>query len=116
MFVVDISLNNDFLAALQRFEKGQLPKFTALEFSKVDAELNSLYSKLQSDPKNSAYEYTTLTPEGVKIAQRAWLRYREAWVKFGHVKYPSVTPESWRTWLMQERVEILKDLPRNVEP
>jgi uncharacterized protein YecT (DUF1311 family) len=116
MFVVDISLNNDFLAALQRFEKGQLPKFTALEFSKVDAELNSLYSKLQSDPKNSAYEYTTLTPEGVKIAQRAWLRYREAWVKFGHVKYPSVTPESWRTWLTQERVEILKDLPRNVEP
>jgi uncharacterized protein YecT (DUF1311 family) len=116
MFVVDISLNNDFLAALQRFEKGQLPKFTALEFSKVNAELNSLYSKLQSDPKNSAYEYTTLTPEGVKIAQRAWLRYREAWVKFGHVKYPSVTPESWRTWLTQERVEILKDLPRNVEP
>jgi uncharacterized protein YecT (DUF1311 family) len=113
---VETSLNDDFLTALQRFEKGQLPKFTALEFSKVDAELNSLYSKLQSDPKNSAYEYTTLTPEGVKIAQRAWLRYREAWVKFGRVKYPNVSPDSWRTWLTQERVKILKDLPRNVEP
>jgi hypothetical protein len=68
---VETSLNDDFLAALQRFEKGQLPKFTALEFSKVDAELNSVYAKLQSDPKNSAYESTMLTPEGVKIAQRA---------------------------------------------
>jgi Lysozyme inhibitor LprI len=105
---VETSLNDAFVAALQQFEAGQLPKFTALEFSKVDAELNSIYTKLQSDPKN-------LTPEGIKIAQRAWLRYREAWVKFGHVKYPSVTPESWRTWLTQERVEILKNLPRDPE-
>jgi hypothetical protein len=112
---VETSLNDDFLAALQRFEKGQLPKFTALEFSKVDAELNSVYSKLQSDPKNNIYEYSGLTPEGVKIAQRAWLRYREAWVKFGHLKYPSVTPESWRTWLTQDRVKILKNLPRTVD-
>jgi uncharacterized protein YecT (DUF1311 family) len=112
---VETSLNDDFVAALQQFEDGQLPKFTALEFSQVDAELNSLYSKLQSDPKNNIYEASDLTPEGVKIAQRAWLRYREAWVKFGHVKYPSVTPESWRTWLTQDRVKILKNLPRNPE-
>jgi formylmethanofuran dehydrogenase subunit E len=113
---VETSLNDDFVAALQQFDAGQLPEFTALEFSKVDAELNSIYSKLQSDPKNKAYGDTTLTPENVKIAQRAWLRYREAWVKFGHLKYPSVTPESWRTWLTQERVEILKNLPRAFEP
>lgn len=114
MLRVETSLNDDFLAALQEFEAGQLPKFPALEFSKVDAELNSIYSKIQSDPKNNICEDSTLTPGGVKIAQRAWLHYREAWVKFGHLKYPSVTPESWRTWLTQDRVKILKDLPRTV--
>ncbi len=112
---VESSLNDDFVAALQRFEKGQLPKFSAADFSKADAELNSIYSKLQSDPKNKAYEDTTLTPEGIKIAQRAWLRYREAWVKFGQLKYPSVSPESWRTWLTQDRVKILKNLPRTLD-
>ena len=105
---VETSLNDGFVAALQQFEAGQLPKFTALEFSKVDAELNSIYTKLQSDE-------STLNPEGIKIAQRAWLRYREAWVKFGHLKYPSVTPESWRTWLTQDRVEDLKNPPRDPE-
>jgi hypothetical protein len=114
--VAETSLNDGFVIDLQQFEAGRLPEFTALEFSKADAELNSIYSKIQSDPKNNIEEGTSVTPEGVKIAQRAWLRYREAWVKFGHVKYPSVTPESWKTWLTQERVEILKNLRGDPAP
>jgi uncharacterized protein YecT (DUF1311 family) len=106
----EADLNDGFVAALERFEKGQLPRFTSSDFSKADAELNSVYSKIQSDPKNNINEFSTVTPEGVKRAQRAWLRYREAWVKFGQLKYPSVSPEGWRTWLTQERIKMLKDL------
>ena len=106
----EASLNDDFLAELQQFEKGQFPKFSATDFSKADAELNSIYSKIQSDPKHNLEEFSTVTADGVKTAQRAWLRYREAWVKFGKLKYPTVGAESWRTWLTQERIKMLKEL------
>jgi formylmethanofuran dehydrogenase subunit E/uncharacterized protein YecT (DUF1311 family) len=111
-FVVEAEadLNNDFVAAIERFEKGQLPKFNAADFSKADAELNSVYAKLQSDPKKNLPEFSTVTPQGVRTAERAWLAYREAWVRFGQLKYPSVNPESWRTWLTQERTKMLKSL------
>ena len=102
----EADLNDGFLAALERFEKGELPKYSVEDFSKADAELNSRYSKIQSDPNNTI-GFSTVTPEGIKIAQRAWLRYREGWVKFGQLKYPSVTQESWRTWLTQERAKML---------
>ena len=80
-----------------------------MEFTKADAQLNAIYSKVQSGP-NEPIEFTTITPGGIKIAQRAWLHYREAWVKFGEVKYPAVSADSWRTWLTQERVQRLKEL------
>jgi uncharacterized protein YecT (DUF1311 family) len=52
--------------------------------------------------------YGTVTPNGVKLAQRAWLRYRDAWVKFGVVKYPAVSTDSWKTWLTQQRIPLLQ--------
>jgi hypothetical protein len=39
-----------------------------------------------------------------------WMRYREAWVQFGKVKFPSVTADSWRTWLTRERIAMWKDI------
>jgi uncharacterized protein YecT (DUF1311 family) len=105
----EASLNDDFVAAVERFEKGQLPKFMPSDFSKSDAELNSIYSKIQADPHNTV-ELSTVTPQGIQIAERAWLRYREAWVKFSQLKYPGVTPDSWRTLLTRERIKVLKSL------
>ena len=109
-FVVEAKagLNDGFLAALERFEKRDFPKFTDVDFTRADAKLNSLYSKIQS--KTDSLGYTTITPAGVKTTQRAWLRYREAWVTFGQIKYPSVAPESWRTWLTKERIKMLSSL------
>jgi formylmethanofuran dehydrogenase subunit E len=102
------SLNDAFVEAVERFEKGALPKFSAADLSKADRELNSVYSRIQAKPKPALVG--ELSPAGIKTAQRAWLPYREAWVRFGQVKYPKVTPESWRAWLTQERVKMLKDL------
>jgi uncharacterized protein YecT (DUF1311 family) len=104
----EASLSDGFVAAVERFERGELPSFSQAEFKKADAELNSVYSGIQSkgpDPDRMG----TVTPEGIRIAERAWLGYREAWVKFGQIKYPAVTPDSWRTWLTQERVKMLQD-------
>jgi uncharacterized protein YecT (DUF1311 family) len=104
---VEASLKDGFLGALERFERGQLPKAKATDLAKADAKLNDLYNRIQSAP-NQPIEFTTVTPEGIKSAQGAWLRYREAWVEFGKLKYPVVLPESWRAWLTQERVKMLQ--------
>jgi uncharacterized protein YecT (DUF1311 family) len=101
------SLNDNFLAALVSLESGQLPKFTTAEFGLADAKLNVVYAAIQSaqhDPTMAG----TVTPEGIKLAQRAWLSYREAWVRFGSRRYPRVTGASWRTWLTRERIEMLQ--------
>ncbi|MGH9774690.1 MAG: lysozyme inhibitor LprI family protein [Candidatus Acidiferrales bacterium] len=103
------SLKGGFVAALARFERGQLPRFSRAEFSKADAKLNSIYSKIQSE-KPDPLTMVTVTPEGVRKAELAWLDYREAWVQFGRIKYPSVTPESWMTWLTEGRIKMLQDL------
>ncbi len=106
-------LNDAFIAALERLEQGQVPKFSAAQFRQIDAELNSTYAgKIHSadevvDPDTAP---STVTSEGLRTAQRAWLRYREAWVAFGRVKYPGVSAESLRASLTQERIKMLEGL------
>ena len=96
-----------FLGALERFERGQFPKYRAADLTKADAQMNDLYKRIQSAPEQPI-DSTTVTPEGIKSVQRTWLRYREAWVEFGKLKYPVVLPETWRAWLTQERVKMLQ--------
>jgi len=105
----EASLNDAFVGAVQRFEKGEFPNFTASDFSNADAALNSIYDKIASD-LNSTIGATTIVPQGVRDAERAWLRYREARVKFPSVKLPKVPAESWTTWLTKERLRALQGL------
>jgi len=102
------SLRESYMKAIKRFEKSSFPSFASSDFKKADSQLNSVYSKIQSVP-GKRIEFTTVTPEGIKVAQRAWLRYRDAWVAFGAIKYPTVSGDSWRTWLTLERVKMLQD-------
>lgn len=94
------------LTALREFEAGRLPKFSAAEFTQADADLNAAYREKQ----NGELDAGTITKAGIKETQRVWLRYRDAWVAFGGVKYPSVSADSWKTWLTQQRTQMLKDL------
>ena len=100
-------LRDAFLEALNRFERGQFPKYKPGDPEKADTQLDSLYKRIQSAP-DKPIEFTTVTPEGILTAQTAWLRYREAWIEFGKLKYPGVPPEIWRAWLTQERVKMLQ--------
>jgi uncharacterized protein YecT (DUF1311 family) len=103
----EATLQDEFQAALQRFEKGDLPSFAAEQFHEADGQLNSGYAKIQFKPAQGM-AYTTVTPDGIKLTQRAWLRYRDAWVKFGAIKYPTVSADSWKTWLTQQRIKQLQ--------
>jgi len=107
----EASLKEKFIQVLEQFEKGNLPKFSAEEFASADRELNAVYHKVQAQPHDPGHG--TVTADGIKKAQRAWIQYREAWVKFGQQKYPAVPPESWKNWLTRERTKMLLDLCQN---
>lgn len=100
------SLREDFLSDLERFERGELPRFTPVQFKKADRELNSVYQRIQ---EAKDFEWGTITNEGIKTTQRAWLKYRDAWVTFGLRKYPTVSPDAWKTWLTRKRIKMLKE-------
>ena len=100
----EIFLKNGLLSALEQFERGELPKFSHDDFLQAEAAHQTAYLSSQN---GKITRWGTITSESVKRSEDAWLRYRSAWIKFGGQKYPSVSVESWKAWLDQERVVTL---------
>lgn len=105
-------LENTFAGALDAFEKGQLPQGTAAEFAAADRALNANYAAALNYYKAQAAESMagSVNPQGIRDAERAWIRYRDAWVAFGTQKYPAAGVDAWRTYFTRERAQALKDL------
>ena len=98
-----------FLEAVQAFESGHLPKAAKREFEKSDADLNETYKAalaLAAAHKND-YE-GQIQPEGIQDAERAWLKYRDAWIVFAEIHYPNTDPDAWRNLLTRNRVWSLR--------
>ncbi|MDD5059000.1 MAG: DUF1311 domain-containing protein [Sideroxydans sp.] len=99
---------------LINFEKGNTPRFTSHQFDEYDKTLNQLYKEIMRAESMTEWStrlgYTTITKEGVKITQKSWLKYRDAWVAFGQTKYPSVAPHSWKALLTERRIKTLEYL------
>ena len=100
-------MENGFISKLQQLQKGELPSFSAADKKKAQEELDEAYAATQKDPKR---RWGTASVAGVQHAQQLWIAYRNAWVKFGKIKYPKVTADSWETWLDQERLAMLEKL------
>ena len=100
-----------FISALESFESGTLPNFSQADFRRVNVQLNSRYSAHLSEVAKSVKtgEMGTVKPNGIRRAERLWLQYREAWVEFGAIKYPAIPANGWRTWLTQQRLEMVQD-------
>ncbi len=99
-------LKQELVDAIRSFEQGKLPAYTAEDYRHADAELNRVYAlALARD-----YSGTTIEVPGIKRAEKAWLKYRDAWVALGILRYPSVSPDAWKTWATLERVRHLAEL------
>ena len=49
-----------------------------------------------------------IQPEGINGAERAWLKYRDAWVAFAKAHYPNTDPSAWLAMLTQNRLWSLR--------
>ncbi|PBJ83501.1 hypothetical protein CMZ84_03070 [Lysobacteraceae bacterium NML93-0399] len=108
-------LEVQLLDDVQAFERGRLPGHTAADFARADRELNLVYGRVRSELRAGATapEYSlfgTITADGVRDTQRAWLRYRDAWVAFAATRWPDTPADTWRAWLTESRTQMLASI------
>ncbi|MBP9682848.1 MAG: hypothetical protein KBD76_15715 [Bacteriovorax sp.] len=96
----EAKLKEELVKSLKSFEEGHLPKES--DFARSDKDLNDIYSKIMKQ------EGDGFTKGAVETTQPKWFKYRDAWVKFAGLRYPSTSPEVWKTWLTKQRIEQLK--------
>lgn len=95
---------DNMISSLERFERGDFPAFSSDEFQKAEAAEKAAYSRTQNGDLAS---WGTVTRAGVRRTEEEWQRYRSAWIAFARQKYPRVAEQSWKTWLDQERLNML---------
>ncbi len=96
---------DNFLAAIQKFESGHLPAGTEADYKKADADLNVTYKNVLdlAAKQNFAEDDGDIRPEGIQKAERAWLKYRDAWVTFAKLHYPQTSSSAWFNLLTRNR-------------
>jgi hypothetical protein len=99
-------VRDNFLEALKAYEKGALPRpsGSAVESDKT---LNQEYKKAIAEAEAHKDDYGALQPEGIRGAERTWIKYRDAWAAFVKIRYPSVSESAWIQLLSDDRVLVL---------
>jgi len=94
-FVVEAedALRNQFLTDLQRLKGGTWPAASAADAADADAKLNASYKKALA-AASGPDRYGTVTADYIRAAQRAWLPYRDAWIRFAAVAAPGVSRDA----------------------
>jgi len=104
-FGAEERMRDKFVEALKVFESGRLPKGAAADFEKADADLNETYKRALelAAKQNFDEDDGAIRLDGIHQAQRAWIKYRDAWVAFAKVRYPHTDTNAWLTLLTRNR-------------
>ncbi|KGP62495.1 hypothetical protein EP47_06200 [Legionella norrlandica] len=102
-----LRLNQHIFELIQKTNQCAIPHATTKQYQKSDIQLNNIYKKVMSVP---SFQYTTITKEGIKKTEIAWIKYRDAWVQLGRVKCPQISSESWQVFLIQDRIKLLNEI------
>jgi hypothetical protein len=97
---------DDFLTLLARLSDGHRPPGGAEAYKAADLKLNAAYRRLMRDTATSEFP-GAVTRGGIRAAQRAWLRYRDAFLAFAAVKFPQVDRQGLAALLTRQRTETL---------
>ena len=82
-----------------------MPKYSDQQFKDADAKLNGVYKQVQQRDDS---EGGSVTKEGIKITQRTWIKYKDAFVKFCAKKYPDAS-DSIKTYMTLNRIKELEE-------
>jgi len=90
---VETALKDEFIATLERMTAARAPALSEKESKRIDAALNASYKKLLATPEacpdcSGSHDL----PAVRRTAQRAWLRYRDAFSAFYAARWKEVAP------------------------
>lgn len=103
----------EFRADIAAAENRALPGREA-DFVATDKELNAVYKELMSGRRNTN-DLGTVTLDDIKATQRKWLAYRDAFVAFARIHYPSLPADAVKARLTRERIRTLQAIP-SIDP
>lgn len=104
------SLETNFVNRIHEADMCSMHGYSVQDFTTADAELNAVYKKVMGTKSDG---WGTVTRDGIKVVQRAWLKYRDAWATFGKTHCPQIPEETWKTILTKERIVQLRDFQDN---
>ena len=106
-FVVEAEdrLRDQHLDMLRRLARGRAPRFGTARLRTEDARLNRGYRSLMAELRADTDRCCGApTADGLRTSQRAWLRYRDAFIAFAAVKFPDYPRDSLAAWLTSNRL------------
>lgn len=109
-------VKNKFQQELSVFEKGQLPQGTSDDAQKADAELNRVYRTAMENAGGHKSDIGAVQPTDIRDAERAWIRYRDAWIAFAKLRYPTASTDVWMEFFTKERICALDDEHAGCKP
>ena len=102
------------MALLESIAAGKLVAASSDDAKAADAALNEKYAELMRKAP-ALFKDTTLSKTEVASTERAWLRYRDAWLAFAKVKFPALSPDALLARLTRDRTAQLGDVPASTE-
>ncbi|WP_229487966.1 lysozyme inhibitor LprI family protein [Pseudoduganella lutea] len=105
------AVQDALLADLRAAESGKLPSATEAAFATADKALNDVYRKVMALPADAEGRigYSTVTKPDIRMTQRSWIAYRDAWTAFAQARYPSVPAAAWKARLTTRRTASLQE-------
>ena len=99
-----------FAALLDDVVAGKLAPASAADLAAADAALNMKYRDvIRRAP--TLFADTTVKTADVATTEKAWIRYRDAWLAFAKARFPSLSTDALATRLTRERTAQLDDVP-----
>jgi uncharacterized protein YecT (DUF1311 family) len=105
----DIDIEHAWAQLLDKYSAGKLPQYSEADFKKADADLNLAYRDARKKTED-CHEQFCLSTDQLQQLERAWIAFRDAWVAYATIRWPSSSANSWRTWLTLEQTEDLKNI------
>ncbi len=111
-----VRIEEESLHNLEQCEQGALPDYSQGQYAEYEDRLMSVHKKLmQTAAPDPEINMTSVHVVSLKKRERAWLKYRDAWVAYGRVRYPQVPAYAWKAMLTQLRMEELEELDRDLD-
>ncbi|HEX8239144.1 MAG TPA: lysozyme inhibitor LprI family protein [Allosphingosinicella sp.] len=97
------SLRDELVEVLERLRSGRALPTPAARLPAEDAALNAAYRRRLRETGGEDSGVGAVTAEGIRAAERAWLRYRDSFLAFAAVKFPRVPRNELAAWLTRQR-------------